>query len=421
MATDGNPIKTDRDISQLPVPERGAKIWYAGDLAGFGVRVTAAGVRTFVLNYRVRGTGQERRYSIGRTDSWRLKAARDEAQRLRRIVDLGGDPLGDLGREREQAEEERKRRKTVVQLADRFEAEHLPSLRPATKKFYRLALKNHIRPALGRHLVEDVTTEDVRALHASLSDLGQKHQANQVATLAGVLFKYAEKWGWRTGGNPARDVEKHTLEGRERYLTPAELRRLQAALPQVEDRQAAAIFRVLLYTGARIGETVRMRWEQIDFERGMWTKPAATTKQKKVHRLPLTAPVLAVLAEIQQQQRDDAARLRSPAPQWVFPGGSKDGHRSDLRIPWLQLLKLAEIEQLRVHDLRHTFASVLAGGGFSLGVIGAALGHSRFETTQRYAHFADEPVRMAMTRAADLLTAAENPETAEIIDLPRRS
>lgn len=410
-------IRTDREVAALKCPATGSKIYYAGDVAGFGIRVTAAGVRTFVLNYRVRGTGQERRFSIGRADTWKLKTARDEAQRLRRIIDLGGDPLGDLEREREQAEEERKRRKTVAQLADEFETQHLPSLRPATRKFYRLALKNHVRPALGKKVVEDVTSDDIRALHASLTDLGQRHQANQVATLAGVLFKYAEKWGWRTGGNPARDVEKHTLEGRERYLTPAELRRLQAALPQVEDRQAAAIFRVLLYTGARIGETVRMRWSQIDFDRAMWTKPAATTKQKKIHRLPLTAPVLAILAEIQAQQRDDAAKLRCPAPEWVFPGGSKDGHRSDLRIPWLQLLKLAKIEELRIHDLRHSFASVLAGGGFSLGVIGAALGHSRHETTQRYAHLADDPLRLAMQRGADLIEAAGSNAPAAVIPL----
>lgn len=408
MTEKRSPIANDKAIAGLPLPEKGQKIFYDGELPGFGVRVTSAGSRTFILNYRSRRTGRERRYSIGPCDRWKVAAARKEAERLRRIVDLGGDPLGDLEADRAAEAEEKLRRKSVDALCDEFEKQHLPSLRPATQKFYRLALKNHVRPALGKKRIEDVTRDDVEDLHKTLTARGQRHQANQVTTLMGVLFKYALKLGWRTGENPARDVEKNTLEGRERYLTPAETKRLAQAVDKLEDKQAAAIIKVLMLTGSRIGETLRMRWEQIDFHRAIWTKPAATTKQKRIHHLPLTAPVLTILSGLRDQQGD-------PTTQWVFPGRSKDGHRNDLRVAWDTALEAAEIANLRIHDLRHSFASTLAGGGFSLPLIGAALGHSRIETTQRYSHLADDPLRHAMTRAADMIEAVINSEPAEVI------
>lgn len=411
MNKSGNPIATDKAIAALPAPATGQRIHYAGDLPGFGVRVTASGAKTFIFNYRVRGSGKERRFSIGSCSTWKAAAARKEAERLRRIVDLGGDPLGDIEAERQHAAEEKLRARTVDQLCDEFEAQHLPALRPNTRKFYRLALKNHIRPALGKKRVEDVERSDIERLHQKLTANGYRHQANQAVVLCGVLFKYALRWGWRTGENPAREIDKHTLEGRERYLTPAETKRLAAAVEKLEDRQAAAILKILMLTGSRVGETLRMRWDQISFDRAVWSKPASTTKQKKVHHLPLTAPVLAILAEIRTQQGDRPSA-------WVFPGKSKDGHRNDLRGPWLTALRAAKIDELRIHDLRHSFASTLAGAGFSLPMIGATLGHSRVETTQRYAHLADDPVRQAMTRAADLIEAAISGETAEVHELP---
>lgn len=410
MAKSSNPIATDRAIAALPAPSTGQKLVYSGDLPGFGVRVTAGGAKTFVLNYRVRGTGRERRYSIGSCTTWKAAAARKEAERLRRIVDLGGDPLGDLEAERERTAEEKLRARTVDQLCDEFQAQHFPALRPNTRKFYRLALKNHIRPTLGSRSVEEIERSDIEKLHEALSAKGQRHQANQVVVLAGVLFKYALRWGWRTGDNPAREIDKHSLEGRERYLSPAETKRLAVAVEQLADRQAAAIIKILMLTGARVGETLRMKWVQIDFHRAVWSKPASTTKQKRAHHLPLTAPVLSLLAEVRASQGERSS-------DWVFPGKSKDGHRNDLRGPWITALKAAGIAELRVHDLRHSFASTLAGAGFSLPMIGASLGHSRVETTQRYAHLADDPLRQAMTRAADLIEAAIHGESAEIVSI----
>lgn len=410
MGANGEKLTGDRAVSHLAPPAQGRqRLVWDEEVSGFGVRITVGGSRSFVLNYRVRGSGQERRFTIGSTETWKLAAARQEARRLRKVIDLGGDPLGDLEAERAKAAAEKLKSKSVNDLCDEFETEHLPSLRPASRKFYRLAIKNHVRPDLGKKRIEDVGRADIEKTFKRLTDLGQRHQANQVVTICGVLFRYAIKWGWRTGDNPAREVDRHTLEGRERYLTPAETTRLAAALDKIEDKQAAALFRVLQLTGARVGETLKMRWEQIDFQRGLWTKPASTTKQKKVHRLPLTAPVLLVLSEVKRQQTEPSG--------WVFHGHGKQGYRIDLRAAWAAALKEAEIKSLRIHDLRHSFASTLVGSGYSLPMIGAALGHSRVETTQRYAHLADDPLREAMTRAADLIEAASKSNGADIVPL----
>lgn len=420
MAEHRSPIASDKLIAQLSTPEKGQRIYYDGALPGFGVRVTSAGAKTFVLNYRVRGTGKERRYSIGSTAHWKVVAARKEAEQLRKIIDLGGDPLGDIEQTRRQADQERLRSKTVDQLCDRFEAELLPSLRPATQKFYKLAMKNHIRPALGRKRVDEVTKEHIEEIHERLTERGQRHQANQCVVLAGGLFKRAIQWGWRSGENPARDVDKHTLEGRERYLSPAELKRLSDAVEGLQDRQAAAIIKILIYTGARVGETLRMRWQDIDFQRGVWIKPSAATKQKRIHRLPLAIPVISLLKTLKEEQdaaySSLAAHLASAGrpepnrPPWVFPGRGKAGHRTDLRLPWETALKAAKLSDLRIHDLRHSLASTLVGAGYSLPMIGAALGHTRTETTARYAHLADDPLRTAMTAVADIIDMVAHTE-----------
>ncbi|WP_256750749.1 site-specific integrase [Mesorhizobium sp. Mes31] len=407
-------LGSDKEIAKLPSPGKGQRLFWDGDVPGFGVRVTSGGARSFIFNYRVRGSGKERRYTIGSAGDWKVSVARQEAKRLRKVVDLGGDPMGEIEEARRQAEDEKKRSKTVSDLCDDFEANHLPALRPASRKFYRLAMKNHIRPALGKKRIEDVERADVEKLFKKLTDLGWRHQANQCVTLISTLFSYAKHPDrrWYMGENPAAGVKKFSLAGRERYLTPAETKRLAKAIDALHDKQAAAIMRVLLLTGARIGETCRMRWEQIDFRRAVWSKPAATTKQKKIHRLPITAPVLEVLSKIQKEQ--------DPASAWVFPGRSKEGFRNDIRTAWEAALAAAEIKSLRVHDLRHSFASTLVGSGYSLPMIGAALGHSNHSTTMRYAHLADDPLREAMTRAADLIEAASTSEGAEILQMPDR-
>ena len=179
--------------------------------------------------------------------------------------------------------------------------------------------------------------------------------------------------------------------------------RLTKALAGHPDRQSANIVRLLLLTGARKGEMLTATWGQFDLVNGVWTKPGATTKQRTEHIVPLSAPARQLLANL-HKVRDDSG--------YLFPG--RLGHRQDIKAAWTAICQAAGIEGLRVHDLRHSYASSLAGAGFSLPVIGALLGHTQPGTTARYAHLQDDPLRTATERAGALLSGQPS---AEIVPL----
>ena len=382
---------TDANVKRLRAPRAGNKITYDSDVAGFGIRVTAAGARSFVFNYRTR-SGRERRHTIGGHPDWRTTGAREEARRLRRLIDEGGDPLADIEAERDAP--------TVKELCDRFELEHLPRKRPGTAADYRRMLRNHIRPHFGQHTkVADVDFSHIDALHRKISKAGYKHRANRVVAVLSKMFSLAIRWKLRPD-NPCKGVEKNQESKRKRYLSGDELVRLTVALAEHPDRQAANIVRMLLLTGARRGEVLAARWDDIDLGTGTWTKPASTTKQAADHAVPLSAPARQLLSDI----ADKGGEIR--LSEYVFPGHAVAGHRTTIKRNWRQITKAAEIAGLRIHDLRHSFASQLASGGASLPLIGALLGHSSPVTTHRYAHLYDDPQRAAVERVGAAVEAA---------------
>ena len=264
---------TDSLIRQLPLPATGSKIHYAGDPAGFGVRVTAGGARSFVLNFRVRGSGRERRYTIGKFPDWSVGDARRRAQKLRRLIAEGGDPLGDIEAERAAP--------TVAELCDRFEQEHLPRKRPSTAEAYSRMLRLHVRPFFGPHVkVADVVFADVDALHRRVTKAGGNYIANRVVAVLSKMFSLAVRWDMRAD-NPCKGIERNLEHYRRRYLSGEELVRLTTALAEHPDQQAANAIRLLLLTGARRGEVLSMRWADLDLTEGKWSKPASSTKQKR--------------------------------------------------------------------------------------------------------------------------------------------
>lgn len=218
------------------------------------------------------------------------------------------------------------------------------------------------------------------------------------------MFSLAIKWGWRAD-NPTKGIERNREEPRHRYLSPDELVRLTTALAGHDDRQAADIVRMLLLTGSRSGEVQAAKWDQFDLEAGHWTKPASSVKQKTQHRTPLSAPTLQLLNELREKAPADA--------EFVFPG-RMDGHRVDIHGNWAQICKAADISAVRLHDLRHTFASVLASSGLSLPIIGALLGHRTMAATAKYAHLYDDPLRAATERAAAIVTGKPSAEIVEM-------
>jgi integrase len=383
---------TDTIVKALPTPASGNKIHYDAELPGFGCRVTPAGSRAYILNYRA--GGRERRITIGQHPAWSVKAARDEAKRLRREIDAGRDPLAE-----EQAEREAP---TVADLCQRYVEHHLPKKRSA--KDDRAMLDKEILPRLRWAKVQDVRFTDIDKLHREITKRAPI-RANRVVALLSKMFALAIRWGWRMD-NPAKGIERNPEHKRERYLSGEEMARLTAALAEHRDQQAANIIRVLLLTGARRGEVFNMRWADLELETGVWVKPSAHTKQKKAHRVPLSAPARQLLASIPQTS------------EYVFPG-RYSGRRIEIHGSWREMCVAAKLEGVRVHDLRHSYASILASAGLSLPIIGALLGHTQAQTTQRYAHLFDDVLRAATERVGTVVSPVEG--GGEVVALKART
>jgi integrase len=260
-------------------------------------------------------------------------------------------------------------------------------------------IRNQILPTLATAKVAAIEYEDIDRLHQQITK-DTPYRANRVLAVLSKMFTLAIRWKWRKD-NPCKGVERNQERPRKRYLKAEELPRLTRALDEHGDQQAADILRLLLLTGARRGEVLSAEWSQFDLGTGIWSKPGATTKQKTDHCVPLSAPA-----------RELLGRIHKPGSRYVFPEGN--GHRKDVRSDWARICKAADIEGLRVHDLRHSFASQLASGGASLPLIGALLGHTQAQTTQRYAHLFDDPLRRATERAGAVLAGRPRAQVTPI-------
>ncbi len=392
---------TDTIVKDLKKPETGNRITYDTEVKGFGCRLTAAGARSFILNYRTR-SGRERRYTIGAYPDWKVAAAREEAKELKKAVDRGEDPLAIVEADRGA--------KTVTDLVKQFREDYLPKKRPSTVKNYNLLLDKFILPELRRHKVAEVTFSDVDGLHRKVTRGGAPYQANRSMAVLSKMFALAVKWGWRPD-NPARGIERNPEQKRHRYLSPAELARLIEALAKIEDQQGANVVRLLILTGARSGEAMSATWDQFDLEEGVWTKPGSTTKQKTLHRVPLSAPARQLLIGIKEAAEAAAKARGKDMSAYAFPGRGSE-HRREIKYAWAEACIAAGIVTVqtvkgprgervevkpsaRIHDLRHTYASLLASSGKSLPIIGALLGHTQPSTTARYSHLMDDPLREA--------------------------
>jgi integrase len=377
---------SDKEVRNIAAPTANNRVTYDTEVKGFGVRTTAAGAKSFVLNYRA--DGRERRITIGSFPDWTVAAARHQAKLLKRGIDLGEDPMGERHAERESP--------TVKALADRYLAEHAIRKRERTAKEDASLLLQHVVPKLGGMRVAAARRADIEAFHRQVSKVTPV-RANRALSLLTKMFNLAIGWEMRTD-NPCKGIERNHEVKRERYLTPAELERLMSALSSHQRQASANAIRLLLLTGARRGEVLGATWDQFDLAAGVWTKPAAATKQKKLHRIPLSAPTRQLLADMR-------AVSEGPA---LFPGRRENESQTDLKRFWASICRKAGISGMRVHDLRHSYASYLASSGLSLPVIGALLGHSSPVTTQRYSHLLDEPLRAATERVGRIVAGTNS-------------
>ena len=392
---------TNRTVAAIKPGDRDLFVWDA-ELPGFGLRVKPSGVKSYILQYRNQHN-VSRRYTLGRHGVIGPEKARVKAKNLLAGIHDGADPATERREAREAP--------TVADLAERYMAEHARSKkRPSSARTDASNLRLHVLPALGRKRVAVVTRADISDLHHAMRET--PGAANRTLALISKMMNLAEKWGWRPdGSNPCRHVERYPERAMERFLSGDELGRLGAVLFEAERAatelpSVIAAIRLLMFTGARLGEILNLEWTHVDFERACLRLPESKTGAKVIH---LSAPALEVLNGIERREG-------SP---WVIAGRDPDKPLVNLRKPWYRIRAIAGLDNVRLHDLRHSFASVGAAGGLSLPMIGALLGHTQAATTQRYAHLAGDPLKQATDMIGERIRAAMHGQNGEVVELSR--
>ncbi len=350
------------------------------DLDGFGVRVRTSGRKVYVLQYRA--GGRTRRIGLGRHGGVTPDQARRHAQDLRGQVARGDDP----------AEQIRTRRlaPTVGALCDRFLSEYVvpPRCKPSTQAEYRRSVDLFIKPRIGSLKLVDVKRSDVARLHHDLRHI--PYQANRTLGVLSVMFTLAAgDWGLLPEGfNPCWHMTKYAETPRARFLSPDEYDRLWATLAELEAEQPAMLpalnaIRLLALTGCRLSEIQKLRWE--DVREATLELPDGKTGARRVYLGPEAVKVFSSIE-------------RLPDNPFVITGQRPGAHLTDLQRPWRRIRARAALPGVRIHDLRHSFASTALANGESLAIISKLLGHKQVQTTARYAHLADEPVQAAAKR-----------------------
>jgi integrase len=328
--------------------------------------------------------------SLGPSTVLTCEQARDRAITIVAAVRNGQDPAAQRDARRTAA--------TVKELAERFDREHISiRLKPSTAKEYRGNLKRFILPVLGRLVVTEVTRADIAKFHHDLRHV--PYQANRCLEVISKMFNLAEMWGLRPDGtNPRKHIRKYPEEKRERFLSAAELRRVGEVLREMEDEgielpSAIAAVRLLILTGCRLSEIMTLKWDYVDIPGKALRLPDSKTGAKVVH---LGQPAIEVLKEIERVEKN----------RWVIVGTKPGASLSDLQPFWQRVRARAGLKDVRIHDLRHTFASTAVAAGQGLPMIGKLLGHTQVQTTARYAHLASDPVKEAAERVASSLAQA---------------
>ena len=361
---------------------------FDGDLPGFGVRVMSSGKKSYMIQYRAQG--RTRRATFGRHGPMTPDQARSKAVALLASIREGGDPS--------QERLEARGSPTLEKIGERFLAEHVAHrCKASTAGEYRRSIELFINPALGKRRVCDISRADVATLHHEMRYT--PYQANRTLGVLSKMFNLAEVWGLRLdGSNPCRHVKKYPEQNRERFLSPEELARLGQVLREVEDQAAespaaVAAIRLLTLTGCRLSEILTLKWDYV-VDGGLHL-PDSKTGAKVVH-LGTTA------------QEALAAIERLPDNPYVIVGRKPGTHLADLQHPWRRIRRRAGLDDVRIHDLRHSFASSAVALGESLPMIGKLLGHTQVQTTARYAHLAADPVKAAAERVSNSLAGVLN-------------
>ena len=375
---------TDRFAKLAIVPEDHTRrdiIFYDEDIKGFGLRVTRAGSKSFMINYTTHA-GDERRITLGRYPAWSVAAAREEAARQRRIVDTGGDPRADKIATRNEP--------TIRDLWARYQNEGLDRKAATTQNDERRMWEQDVLPTIGSMKIGKVEYADIDRLHRKVSERAP-YVANRMVASIRYAFNLARKWKWAVE-NPATSIRLNHEEPRAEYLRPDEIRAYLDKLRSYGDNASALALQFILITGCRKGEAFRATWDQFDLDEAVWTKPSSHTKQNKLHRVPMSDLAIQIVTRARQATNGE----------YVFPGRLGEP-LTDVKKLHTSILKQAGLRHVRIHDLRHSFASALISGGQPLATLGSLMGHTQSATTMRYAHLYDAPMRAAANVMSDIV------------------
>lgn len=369
---------TVRTVEGIVPADKDAILWDA-ELSGLGVKTTPKGKKTYFLYYRTKD-GQQRRPAIGAHGPVRPEAAREIARRWLAEVAQGRDPS--LTRSNDRVAP------LVQALCDRYLTDYAePRKKASSVEGDRRLIDLHILPVIGTKKVAAVTRADFSALHQSLKR--KPYAANRTLALASKMFSLAERWGMRPeGSNPAKNIDRFREEKRQRFLSREEVARLWMVLASEEasakvSASAIAAIKLLVLTGRRLNEVLGLQWDWVDLDAKVLRLPDTKSGALLVS---LGDAAIKLLAELKERAGDS---------RYVVPSRRSGRNMVNLQKPWRQLRAMADLENVRIHDLRHTFASVGAGLGMSLPLLGRLLGHTQAATTARYAHLAQDPVRVA--------------------------
>jgi integrase len=400
---------TKREVDAAKPGGRDRCLWDA-EVKGFGLRVRPSGVRVYILQYRA-GIGRQaplRRYTIGKHGApWTPEQARREAKRILGEVAAGEDPA----KQRRDERIAEKEAPTVRYVSEQWLAEHVEAKRkPRTAFDYRRLLNSVILPTLGAKKMAALTRADVARLHYARR--ATPYEANHALRVLSAMCNWAEVHGFRPEHtNPCRRIEKYREHSRERFLSSKELRRLGRALAVAERSGAvtpwtAGAIRLLVFTGARLNEILTARWEWVSMTEGTLALPDSKTGKKTIHLNPPALDVLAALPRLEGNP-------------YIICGAKPGAHLVNLEKPWRRARKAALLDDVRIHDLRHSFASVAVAGDASLPLIGGLLGHTQPQTTARYAHLATDPLKATAELVGNRIAAAmAGGATANLENLP---
>lgn len=367
---------TNRSIESI---QTGKVIWDE-KLQGFGARRQSAnGSISFILKTRIRG--RQKIITIGRYGVLTIQAARAEALRLLGTISSGLNPI-----EIKELQELR-----VHDLAEAWLKRHVSNLKPSSAKRYQCLIRDYIGPKLGRIYADDLTPQVVVRFHDTLGN--KPRTANYCVSTLSSMWGWAAKRGLIKLDNPCLGVQRYPENKRKRYLTAPEIKRLADAFAKEEQANpfAVAAIKILIMTGARLGEILSAKWDWIDGD--ILKLPDSKTGAKDI---TLPSPVLDILAALPRLEGNP----------YIIVGKRNGQHMVNLRKPWMRIVKSAGIAHVRLHDLRHSFASFAVSSGASLTLIGEQLGHRSLATTQRYAHLARDPVRQATETTANIISKA---------------